>query len=321
MNIKPKRLPLLDGWRAISILLVLSAHLVPLGPAKLQLNSVAGLLGMALFFTLSGFLITQFLLDRPAALPFLIRRLCRIVPLAWFGMLIGLWQTSSETDAVIAHLAFYANLPPFWLTSATAHFWSVCVEVQFYLFAAIGILIFGRRYLWLLPLAGIAITAMRIYFSAPISIVTYFRVDEIFAGVTVCLIWNSQTPWLTKFFSKFPIWLAFPLAALACHPDFNTINYLRPYLVALLIALSLHQRIAWLDRTLTLRSLKYIAAISFALYVFHPLLMHSWLGTGDPIVKYAKRPLLFVALWAVAHLSTFYYEAWWIKLGKNLTRR
>src|SRR5262245_33415169 len=58
---KSTRIPILDGWRAMSILLVLGSHLLPLGPKVLELNFTAGAAGMALFFTLSGFLIVQFL--------------------------------------------------------------------------------------------------------------------------------------------------------------------------------------------------------------------------------------------------------------------
>jgi peptidoglycan/LPS O-acetylase OafA/YrhL len=72
----------LDGWRGISILCVLAAHLLPLGPKAWQLNATAGPMGMALFFTLSGFLITHFLLNHAGVLDFLIRRFFRIVPLA-----------------------------------------------------------------------------------------------------------------------------------------------------------------------------------------------------------------------------------------------
>ena len=72
-----KRIPILDGWRAISILLVLSSHLLPLGPHWLQLNVAAGALGMALFFTLSGFLIVQFLAGGMAIGDFLARRLAQ----------------------------------------------------------------------------------------------------------------------------------------------------------------------------------------------------------------------------------------------------
>jgi peptidoglycan/LPS O-acetylase OafA/YrhL len=53
------RLPVLDGLRAISILLVLAAHMLPLGPKVLRLNETAGPMGMSLFFALSGFLITS----------------------------------------------------------------------------------------------------------------------------------------------------------------------------------------------------------------------------------------------------------------------
>jgi hypothetical protein len=40
----------LDGWRGISIMLVLAAHLLPLGPSFLQLNFTSGVIGMSIFF-------------------------------------------------------------------------------------------------------------------------------------------------------------------------------------------------------------------------------------------------------------------------------
>ena len=49
--------------------------------------------------------------------------------------------------------------------------------------------------------------------------------------------------------------------------------------------------------------------------------METWLGSGDRLVKYAKRPLLFALTFALAHVSTFHYEARWIALGKRLTAR
>ncbi len=48
---RSKRLEVLDGWRAISILLVLSCHMLPLGPKSWNLNLSAGYAGMALFYT------------------------------------------------------------------------------------------------------------------------------------------------------------------------------------------------------------------------------------------------------------------------------
>jgi peptidoglycan/LPS O-acetylase OafA/YrhL len=67
------------------------------------------------------------------------------------------------------------------------------------------------------------------------------------------------------------------------------------------------------------RVLFYIAAISYALYAIHPLLGHTWLGSGAGMEKYAKRPLLFGALFLCAHISTFHFEHRWIALGKRLS--
>ena len=79
----------LDGVRGVSILLVLATHLLPLGPKALQLNAMTGLMGMSLFFCLSGFLITRFLWDNPDVQVFLVRRLARILPLlALYAVLV-----------------------------------------------------------------------------------------------------------------------------------------------------------------------------------------------------------------------------------------
>src|SRR5260370_7518042 len=77
------KFPVLDGLRAISILLVLACHLLPLGPKVLRLNETAGAMGMSLFFALSGFLITSGLMKNPQIFEFLVRRLSRILPLAY----------------------------------------------------------------------------------------------------------------------------------------------------------------------------------------------------------------------------------------------
>src|SRR4029079_8719686 len=83
-----RRLPVLDGLRAISILLVLAAHMLPLGPKMLTLNYSAGAMGMSLFFALSGFLIASTLLHNSDIGEFIVKRLARIVPLAYAYTLI-----------------------------------------------------------------------------------------------------------------------------------------------------------------------------------------------------------------------------------------
>jgi peptidoglycan/LPS O-acetylase OafA/YrhL len=320
-------LAVLDGWRGISILLVLASHLLPLGPKVLQLNDVAGTVGMALFFTLSGFLITRFLLTRDSVTDFLIRRLFRIVPLAWAGMGVALWQANAPVSAWAPHFLFYANLPPQALTEPGAHLWSLCVEVQFYAGIAVLVLALGKaRLKWVLPLLALAVTAHRVSAGATVDIVTWRRLDEILAGGLLALAWQGEfgTRWQAALRRPcawvLPLLLAGGLL-LASHPRFAALNYPRPYLAALLVGVTLAEPPRQLAGLLRSRALAYVAEISYALYVIHHLLIHTWLGTGDRWAKYAKRPLLFAATFALAHLSTFHFERHCIAMGKRLSAR
>src|SRR5437763_4187070 len=186
------RIPVLDGWRATSILLVLGAHLLPLGPKALQLNFVAGAAGMALFFTLSGFLITQFLAAGMPVHDFLARRVARIVPLGWAAVtVLLLWQHADAVSAIRNYL-FIANIPPAALIHGGEHLWSLCVEMQFYLSIALICLVFGRRGLYLVPVLAIGVTCARVIAGEHISIVTCHRIDEILAGGCVLLVYGGM---------------------------------------------------------------------------------------------------------------------------------
>lgn len=312
----------LDGWRALSILLVLAGHLLPIGPKALQLNGAVATAGMGLFFILSGFLITTFLLHRPEPRPFLIRRGARILPLAWgFMLVVMVVHGNISLDGAVRHVLFLANLPPFGLTATTAHLWSLCMEVQFYLAAAILVGVLGRGGLLLLPLLAVSVTGLRIATGTHISIVTWLRVDEILAGACLALLYHAGL--LRREGRGFSPLLLAPLALLylaAAHPAGGNLNYARPYVAAALVGASLCMR-GTIRELLASRPLRHVAAISYALYVWHPLLAESWLGTGEGVEKYLKRPLLFAALWGLAYVSTTYYEALWIRLGTRLARR
>jgi peptidoglycan/LPS O-acetylase OafA/YrhL len=310
----------LDGWRGISILCVLAAHLLPLGPKAWQLNATIGPLGMALFFTLSGFLITHFLLKHASVTSFLIRRIFRIVPLAWLYLFVALLISQASVNSWLAHLLFFANWPPIQVEGITAHIWSLCVEVQFYIGIALLVLLLRQRGLLLLPLLCLAVTFWRIFNQAHIGIETLYRVDEILAGCVLALAFNHRLGARPLAFLQsmhtFPVLL---LLLVACHPESGFMNYLRPYLAAILIGATLSKPETRLAGVLNHRVLIYVAAISYALYVIHPMLADSWLGSGDTLEKYVKRPLLFASLFALAHLSTFYFEHKWIALGKQLS--
>lgn len=321
-NTHPFRFDVLDGWRAFSILTVLAAHLLPLGPNAWSLNVAAGLLGMLFFFNLSGFLITHFLLNNPNVLDFLVRRLFRILPLAWLYMAIVLYIYPVSDGTWWAHFLFYANYPPKPLIAATDHLWSLCVELHFYVGIAILVGIFGRRGLLTLPLICIGFTLLRIVYDVHYSVITHFRVDEILAGAVLALIYNDKLgKGMRDFVANGSLLVLVPILLVSCHPDSGFMNYLRPYAAAALIGVTLMNPRCVLNPVLQHRWPAYIATISYALYIIHPFLMTTWLGSGEVLEKYLKRPLLFAVLFLLAHLSTYHYEKHWIALGRRLTQR
>jgi peptidoglycan/LPS O-acetylase OafA/YrhL len=314
--------PVLDGWRGISILLVLLGHLLPLGPSQLQMNAAVAALGMAVFFTLSGFLITSTLLYRPSVREFLIRRVFRIVPLAWVFILVSLVAVKAPASYFPAELLFYANLPPFWLADITGHLWSLCVEMQFYAAIALLFALFRRKGLYLLPLLCVAITLIRIVTHTKISIVTYKRVDEILAGAClVLLVAGDRESLLCRVLGKGNAAMLLALALLCSHPNAGSLNYIRPYVVACCVGCSLLRPEQRVTRMLTSRWLLYLAEISYALYVLHPIAAHGWFGSGSKLMRYGKRVPALLLVFGAAHLSTFYYEHFWIGLGKRWSRR
>jgi peptidoglycan/LPS O-acetylase OafA/YrhL len=313
---------ILDSWRGLSILFVLAAHLLPLGPKFWQLNVSIGIAGMALFFILSGFLITSSLIKDQNISRFFIHRFCRIVPLVWLYLLIALGLSDVGINVWFSHFLFYANLPPVVLTPLTAHIWSLCVEVQFYAAAAIFVAILGVRGLLLLPILMLTFTVLRIWFGVAASSITYFRVDEILAGCALALVYHGQMlPKLREFIKIVPIIIVIPLFLISCMPEGQWLNFLRPYLAALLVGVSIMTDQIIFKKLLNHRFLIYCATTSYALYVIHPLLADSWLGSGDVYIKYLKRPLLFVVLFILAHLSTKYFERYFINIGKRMTTR
>lgn len=322
------RLTVLDGWRALSILLVITAHWLPVGAIIPGANAAAGAGGMALFFTLSGFLITRFMLARPEPRAFLIRRVLRIVPLAWLAVallfLAAWWQgdPAGSPAYLFANLLFYGNLPPAKLFPGGEHLWSLAVEMHFYLGIALLVAIGGRRALYLIPVLAMAVTGLRIADGEPISIVTWHRVDEILAGATVALIYQGVLGARAVAVLRGTNFALAAILAVACVYLLGTpLAYARPYAVALMVGVSLYHLPHWLERVLSSRPANYIAQISYALYVFHLMLQATWLGSGDTLEKYAKRPLLALATWAAAHFSTFHYEQRFTDLARRMTRR
>lgn len=302
------RHPVLDGLRAISILLVLAAHMLPLGPKPFQLNWAAGAMGMSLFFALSGFLIATLLLHNPDVVEFTAKRLGRILPLAYAYLLFACVLLHWDPSALLWTASFLVNYMPSEFNGYNGHLWSLCVEVQFYAAIALAVLLGGRKAIWVVWPACLIVTAMRISESAYIHIQTHLRVDEILAGACVATIFNNS--WKGRLpFQNTTVLIAVVAWFLSASPYSGWFQYMRPYASASVLAAVLCHDKTTLARILSSAAFRYIATISYALYVIHPITFHGWFNQGSTFERYfLKRPISFAMTFVAAHLSTFYWE-------------
>jgi peptidoglycan/LPS O-acetylase OafA/YrhL len=312
-----EKLPPLDGLRAMSILFVLAGHLLPIGPKSLQLNETVAALGMTTFFSLSGFLIAAQLLRDDAVGKFLIRRASRILPLAFaytfFVYAILQWQ---PVKLIFTDL-FLVNYFHQYLDGDNGHLWSLCVEIHFYVAIAIAVSLLGRRGLWLVWPGCIVISVLRWWNGAEISIVTHLRVDEILIGACLATV-RYKIEQLPRFGVGFFL-LSLFVTLLSCWPIAGAMEYARPYCTAVLFVAAFRSRGRLWD-VLASRPLRYIAEISYALYVIHPITTHGWFQGTNIFDKYFfKRPLSIMISMTLAHLSTFYWERPWIQYAKSIT--
>ena len=312
----------LDGLRAISILLVLAAHLLPIGPKWLRLNELAGGMGMSLFFALSGFLIASTLLSRPDVIDFAVRRTARILPLAYGYMFLMFVFFTLDFVGLLYSFGFTINYFTQYLEAApVAHLWSLCVEMHFYAAIALVVLTFGRKGVYLVWPACLAVTLLRIQTGTYYSIFTHLRVDEILAGACVATIVHAYGRRPLLYTHVLP--LAFLLHAATSSPHAGWLQYLRPYGSAAVLAVTLWTLPGAIHVLLRSKPARYIANISYALYVFHPLTAYGWMNDGSTATRYLlKRPVSFALTFVLAHLSTYHWENHFRKWASNwLARR
>ncbi|MDG4880207.1 acyltransferase [Mesorhizobium sp. WSM4884] len=198
-NAARTRLACLDGWRGLSIALVLIGHFFPVPGINL------GVLGVEFFFVLSGRLMGEILFIEHFPLKkFFKRRFSRIYPALLvfvIAAMTGLAGTfiAFKWKAALTALTFTYNYAGILVNRAGAldHIWSLCVEEHSYiLLALISVVVSGRanvvRLLVGLSLLAMANGAVSYWFFGMDYETSYWRTDvhiaSILLSAAICLL-------------------------------------------------------------------------------------------------------------------------------------
>jgi peptidoglycan/LPS O-acetylase OafA/YrhL len=322
------RIPALDGWRGIAIMLVLVEH-AGIMLDRYRYIAFIGQHGVAIFFVLSGFLITSSLLHEKETTgrinlrKFYLRRFFRLMPCAWFFLLcvfILCMRSPVRPLAlpnILAAVLFVRNYMPSIEHDlfVTGHFWSLSIEGQFYLvWPSILILAGARRARWI-AIAGAMLIAFyrwdhwtrleRLTFRHLSG--THLRGDAILIGCATALFMPTLRPYLRN-------WMAFPLVSglVWCMFHYHKLIPLHEsFIIALLLAVTTSTDSA-LFGALDWKPLAFIGTISYSIYVWQQLVVVE--GLNNRSMQFAAPFLLL----AISLYSYYRIEQPFIAKGRTL---
>ncbi|MBX9878863.1 MAG: acyltransferase [Candidatus Obscuribacterales bacterium] len=310
----------LDGLRFLAFLLVFAQHFIGI--------QLTGAVGVNLFFVLSGFLITRLLLKGETGSikhdlkVFYIRRSLRIFPLYYFVLLvllaIGLLPYPLWLFTYLWNIKIYLLGQS---TSLVNHFWSLCVEEQFYLsYAPLILLVPSIMRLRFLTTMILLTIIAKLIFQAVNPNTLYelllpVRGQYLFWG---CLAGLLELQANTKNWSGsrcFMLGLALILAWIPLELNQQHLYGLDETVCAFAMALVVfglwRTNNAFLLNTFSFRPIAYLGKISYGLYVFHMFSMPIgiFLLILVPSLAFITKPVLYFAITVgMASLSWYYLE-------------
>jgi peptidoglycan/LPS O-acetylase OafA/YrhL len=250
------RLPSLDGWRALSVVMVLGSHSRYVAGFPAEARDIVGWvfngsLGVRMFFIISGFLITWLMLKedgetgRISLRRFYARRVLRILPVYFFFLAVVAllqWQTPfyQPSNVWLANLTFTTGLLSNVEQSfTTAHLWSLAVEEQFYIFWPVLVVLFGLagsygRALGCLVLPIVLAPACRVVgylglepsWVSPLfsHFVFTYNVDSLAVGCAAAVLLFHQADRVRAFLIAKPLFVALPALLMIVGPEIATRN-------------------------------------------------------------------------------------------------
>jgi len=334
-------MPQLDGLRAFAVAAVLLHHLFPI--VQPVVGGFGGLLGVKLFFVLSGFLITRILLQARSsstgrgswqlAQQFYIRRCLRIFPLYYFviafALLVGVPEVRDEFWWLVTYTFNFRVATLGTWPGNIAHFWSLAVEEQFYLVWPWVILLLPLRAFVPLTVAMILLgPAYRLLAYAwglndiAFYAVTFSSLDALGCGALLAILSGGDDAMTARVRRScrlyvLPIGLTL-IAALHVIRAVSTIGHaLHPIFLDTAVALVCTWLVSSasggfagpLGHLLNARPLRYCGRIAYGTYVYHLLLpgpiyeLGVWLGVAWQSHGYLHGVVSTVATFIVASLS------------------
>jgi peptidoglycan/LPS O-acetylase OafA/YrhL len=336
------RVPALDGWRGIAILLVIFDHANLPTTGLLHKLSRTGATGVGLFFALSGFLITTRLLNehvkygKISLTRFYIRRAFRLIPasltyLFVLAILAGAGVLAVTREQWTASLLFFRNYIPTDSAGSgwfTAHFWSLAVEEHFYLLWPALLIRTNRKAF--VPIVLACLVAAWRYVDFRYHVVqaqlwfpgrSDVRMDGLLWGCALAILLNQPT-FRQKCAQVYRWWivLLFCIADVASNVLAGKHNYsaYEPVLLGLILVWPVLHSQSWLARLLETKPLKWLGALSYSLYIWQQL----WLvfpGVPSGLQPIQAFPLNLTLGLACACLSYYLVEKPMITLGHRRT--
>jgi peptidoglycan/LPS O-acetylase OafA/YrhL len=302
-----QRIKSLDGLRAVSIFIVLAAHVA--GTAHLrhepysEFVSNVGSFGVKIFFVISGFLITTLLLaeeqrnGRISLGMFYLRRAFRILPVAYLFLSVVAVLAMLGVIVLPEHNLLYGALFAMNMTPEgtwwTGHLWSLAVEEQFYLvWPLVFLLTSGRTriaacvgMIVLAPALRIStlLYAPHVYDRMQQSLL--FLGDSLAIGCLLALVAERlheservRRMMASRFFFVVPVMAVLMYGTLSSHawPEFHFA--LGDTISLFCIAATIWRVIHWQDsahRLLNTRALVFIGALSYSLYIWQQIYLNA----------------------------------------------